>query len=320
MSYKRKGVKRVGESGMNQLSSALIGLNHWWRYLVLFVSSLAVGVLFKVVIRKIVQLFLIIPPDHDGITSNLDLFLAIVPNVACVITLLLLFKPLHRRNYKLLITGSNSVRWDRFFFALVLWMGFYGIYLFCDYQLNPTNFTLHFEAKQFIYLVIISLTLIPFQASYEELLMRGYFAQGIGVLTRSRLFVILIPSIIFGLMHSFDPDVAKYGFWITMPQLIIYGLMFGLITVLDNGLELAMGAHAANNIFLIVFVTSNGSSLLTPSLFIQNNTNAIKDLYVLIIMAGVFIAILSYKYRWNYSMLKQKIDPIEEDAKRYEWK
>ena len=52
-----------------------------------------------------------------------------------------------------------------------------------------------------------------------------------------------------------------------MPQYIVFGLIFGIITILDDGIEAAMGAHAANNIFLCIMVTNESSALQTPALY-----------------------------------------------------
>ncbi len=294
---------------MRQLTNALSGLNHWWRYLTLFLVSLAGGLIFKVVVRKFVNCMGVMTLNTDSIESNLDMFLAMIPFVVILFIMFLLFKPLHHRNYKTLITGAESVRWGRFFIAALIWGGLAGIYLLCNYVIDPTNFAFHFNADSFLVLSILSLALIPFQASYEEVVFRGYFAQGVGAWTKSRWLVILIPSILFGLMHSFDPDVSKYGFWVMMPQYILFGLMFGLVTVLDDGIELAMGAHAANNIFISIVITAKGSSFQPSSLFTQQITNPTIDLFVLMLMGLAFVAFLSYRYKWNYSILKQKIVP-----------
>lgn len=291
---------------MRYLENALGGLNHWWRFIVLFLATVVGGVIFKVIVRKIVQLFMIIPPNHEGISSSLDLFLAIVPNVACIITLFLLFKPLHRRSYKELISGAKTMRWKRFLLSFILWLGLYAAYLLVDSLFNPTSYSINFNAYQFFVLAIISLMLFPFQASYEELVMRGYFAQGIGVLTRSRYWVIIIPSVIFALLHSFDPDVKEYGFSIMMGQYVVYGFIFGFITVLDDGLEIAMGAHTATNFFVSAIVTS-GTSIQTPSLFLQHSTNVYKDLVALVFMGLIFICTFYKTFKWNYHVLNQRI-------------
>lgn len=275
----------------------------------LILASFVGGITSKVLVQKAAVSLGFISSNSGVIDSNLGLFLALFSFTACLFTLLVLFKPLHHRSYKTLITGANSIRWGRFFFAALIWAFLLGITFLGDYLLNPTIFTFNFNAGLFIVLSIISITLIPFQTSYEEVLMRGYFAQGIGVLTKNRLLVIVIPSVVFGLLHSSNPEVSEFGFWIMMPQYILFGLMFGLISVLDDGIELAMGAHAANNIFLSIILTSNGSVFQTASLFVQQNANPTKDLFLLILMVVFFVALLSYKYKWDYRILKQKIVP-----------
>lgn len=54
--------------------------------------------------------------------------------------------------------------------------------------LAPENFTWNFNAAPFFILVAISFIFIPFQTSFEELLFRGYFMQGIGLSVTSKKF------------------------------------------------------------------------------------------------------------------------------------
>ena len=307
---------------MKYLSNAFTGHNHWWRYLVLFLASFLGGQIIGgiplalVMGLKIAQSGGSIQPNPDnmadlsvyGIDANFGLFLMILPFIASLFILLLLYKPLHNRNYKALFTGSGSIRWSRFFMSAAIWTTLSAIYLVSDYLLHPNNFTYNFNAVSFIILIFVSFTLIPFQASYEEVLFRGYLAQGVGVWTKNRLLVILIPSILFGLMHSLNPEVSEYGFWLVMPQYILFGLVFGLVTVLDDGIELAMGAHTANNIFLSVFLTSKASALQTPALLVQENINPKTDLIGLILISAVFIFILHVIYKLKFGILTKKIE------------
>jgi membrane protease YdiL (CAAX protease family) len=313
---------------MKYLSNAFEGSNHWWRYLFLFIASFLGGQtiggipLMAVMFYKIFESGNIIQPNPEnladlsvyGIDQNLGLFLMILPFLVSLIILFLLFKPFHRRNYKTLFSGVKTIRWKRFFIAAGLWTLLSVLYFAGDIYLNPQNFVNNFNAGPFLMLILISLSLIPFQASYEEVLFRGYLAQGFAVLTKNRIMVILIPSILFGLMHSLNPEVDTYGFWIVMPQYIFFGLLFGLITVMDDGIELAMGAHTANNVFMSIFITSKSSVLQTPALFIQQNVDALKELYVLIAMSIIFIIILGYLFKWNFSILSRKIEPLNRES------
>jgi membrane protease YdiL (CAAX protease family) len=308
---------------MNHLTNAFNGKNQWWRYLLLFIASMFGGQiiggipLFVIIIFKTFQSGEIIQPNSDnmsdlsafGIDPNLGLFLLMLPFIFCLFILILLYKPLHRQSYKVMISGIQKIRWSRIIISALIWIIFSGIYLYIDYSINPINYVLNFNARPFIILCLISLILIPFQASYEEFIFRGYLTQGFAVWTKNRILVILIPSILFGLMHSFNPEINAYGFWMMMPQYIGFGLIFGLISVLDDGIELAIGGHTANNIFLSVFVTSKSSVLQTPALLVQQEINPLKEMILLFGLGILFVGALSFIYKWDYRILRKKIEP-----------
>ncbi|MFN8256576.1 MAG: CPBP family intramembrane glutamic endopeptidase [Bacteroidales bacterium] len=306
---------------MKQLSSALNGKNNFCRYLVLFLASFLGGQLIGGIPLLIVMMsklsasgeMIKANPENIadlsvfGIDQNTGLILTIIPFITSLFILLFLFKPMHGRNYKSLITGAKKIRWNRFMVSAAFWFAMCGIWLIIDYQLNGDNYKWNLNTTPFIILCFISVLLIPFQASYEEVLFRGYLAQGVAAWTKSRILVIILPSVLFGLMHALNPEVTAYGFWLTMPQYILFGLVFSMATVLDDGIEIAMGAHSANNIFMSIFVTSHSSVLQTPALFVQTNINAVADLVTLSVFSIVFILIMGYFYKWELNILFNKL-------------
>jgi len=306
---------------MKHLTNALNGLNHWWRYLILFLISFFGGqllggipLIFMIILKTIQSGGELAPNPENmsdlsvyGIDPNLGFVLMMFPFLVSLAVLFLLIKPLHKRSFKTLFSGTLSIRWERFFTAALVWFGLMGVSLITDYSINPENFTFNFDLTSFLILTVISLVLIPFQASYEEILFRGYLAQGVAAWTKNRLMVILLPAFIFGLMHIINPEIKKFGFWLVMPQYILFGVIFGLTTVLDDGIELAMGAHTANNIFLSLFVTTKASALQTPALLMQDNIDPAKDLLIMVLVSIVFIAIVSKLYNFDYSILGKKV-------------
>lgn len=306
---------------MKHLTIAFNGTNQWWKYLVLFLASLIGGQtvgaipLIIVILTKTLQGGVEKIPNPEnmadlsvfGIDPNFGLALMIFPFLVSLVILLLLVKPMHQRNYKTLFSGGSLIRWKRFFSAALIWTLLMAVYLFTDYSLNPEDFSLNFNLGTFLVLLVVSLTLIPFQASYEEIMFRGYLAQGFAAWTKNRIMVIFFPAIIFGMLHIFNPEISEYGFWLAMPQYILFGVIFGLVSVLDDGIELAMGAHTANNVFLSLFVTSKASALQTPALFIQENIDPLKDLLVMILVGLLFIIIVSLRYGFKYAILYKKI-------------
>jgi len=118
-------------------------------------------------------------------------------------------------------------------------------------------------------------------------------------------------SIFFGLMHAFNPEVKEYGFLTMIPQYIVFGLIFGIITIMDDGIEASMGAHTANNIFLCIMVTNKSSALQTPALYEQYNIFPWTEFAALVATGIVFILILKVVFKWNdFSVLFKKI-PVQ---------
>jgi hypothetical protein len=141
--------------------------------------------------------------------------------------------------------------------------------------------------------------MIPLQTTAEELLMRGYLFQGIGVALKSRLAPLLITSISFGLLHSFNPEVAKLGYGL-ISVYIITGLFLGIITLMDQGLELSIGFHAANNLVIALLVTSDWTAFQTNSLYKDVSDPVLAEYIILpLIIYSLVGFILTKKYKWS---------------------
>ena len=91
--------------------------------------------------------------------------------------------------------------------------------------------------------------------------------QGSILLFKYRWVALLLTGFAFGLLHGSNPEVDRFGFWVAMPQYILMGLLLGLVAIWDDGLELALGLHLANNIISSLVVTHDASALQTHALF-----------------------------------------------------
>ena len=312
---------------MKHLERALDRQNQWWKYIVTFLFSFAGGNL----IGSLPLLGVILYYETQGILSNpdnlldfsvypisqnLNLALLLLPFAVNLILIALIAKRMHRRSINEIINGTKSIRWSKIFFSAIVWTTLMGSSLIYSYLVDKENFVFQLEWSTWLPLLVVSLLLIPFQTTFEEVLFRGYFAQGIGVWTGSRWLAILIPGIVFGLLHSANPEVKEFGFWIAMPQYVLFGLLFGLISVLDDGIECAMGAHAANNIFLSLFLTHDHAAFQTPSAFKVLKLNSELDLIFTVIIFLIFLFILHRAYQWNFSILNKRIYSIQHENRR----
>ena len=184
------------------------------------------------------------------------------------------------------------------------------LYLFFYVKFDPSNFKINNQTISLLILSVLTVIFIPFQAAFEEILFRGYLMQGFAALIRNRWFPVLMTSILFGLMHAANPEIKAFGFFTMIPQYIVFGLIFGIITVMDDGIEATMGAHTANNIFLCIMVTNGSSALQTPAFYEQFRIHPWVDFGALILTGIVFILILKIIFKWgSMRLLFGKITP-----------
>jgi membrane protease YdiL (CAAX protease family) len=247
-----------------------------------------------------------------GISENLGLLLMLIPFIIGLLTLYLFIKYLHGRTFSETINGTKKIRWRRIFSGFGVWFLLMFVYFLIAYMISPENFLFQFNVKTFLPLLFIAVIFIPIQTTFEELLFRGYLGQGIGVWTKNRWFVVLIPAILFGLMHLMNPEISTYGVWAAMPQYILFGLIFGFVSVLDDGIELSMGMHAANNIFACLFVTYESSALKTSAIFKQDTVNMQAETIVLLVAGLLAMLFFAKKYKWNLSIMNKRIKPVQE--------
>jgi len=245
-----------------------------------------------------------------GLDPNMGLFMMLFPFLIGLLAFIIFIKPLNYRTFKVTVNGTGMFRWNRFLVSALLWAILSAVYFFIYLKLDPSNFSMKNTSETLIPLMIISLIFIPFQAAFEEVLFRGYLMQGFAVMFRNRWFPLVITSVLFGLMHAFNPEVEEFGFFEMMPQYILFGLIFGIITILDDGIEAAIGAHAANNIFACIMVTHESSALQTPAVFEQQNVYPFTEFATLLVTGIIFLVILKMIFKWgSYSFVLSSVEP-----------
>jgi len=175
--------------------------------------------------------------------KNRAFFQIIAPFCVFLLLLVLWVLIVHKQSLASLTTSRTKVDLKRFAFAFgcqsLLVLGSFLV----SYLLHPQDFVFNFDFIPFVVFFLIALIFIPIQTSFEEYFFRGYMMQGVGLATRSRGMALITTSVIFGLMHLANPEVETLGFGI-MLYYIGTGFFLGILTLMDDGLELALGFHS----------------------------------------------------------------------------
>ena len=198
---------------------------------------------------------------------NVTFFTFLVPFVFFLVLLFLWWKFIHGYALTQLSTGRKKIDRSRIVFSFVTWMGLNILIIAAGYLWKPEDFTFQFNAAAFIPLVLVAAVFIPIQTSFEEYFFRGYFMQFTAFVSKNRAVALFLSSVVFGLMHMSNPEVSDMG-WSVMIFYIGCGFLLGIMTLMDEGLELALGFHAANNLCGALFITSETAVFQIDALFL----------------------------------------------------
>lgn len=275
------------------------GKTEWWRYLV----SLLLIVFFWFVLGSVPAVALVVyagidenPSTSvdlatgfvDGIDPMINFVVLNLSFIALLIGLFLAVRFIHQRPFHTLITPYKQINWQR------IAQGF-GVYLLLvflaslvEYALNPEIYTLTLQPARFIPFTLLILIFTPLQTSAEELFFRGYLLQAAGHFGRNFIVLSLVNGVIFMIPHLANPEIESGPVLLAL-YFVGIGAFLAYITLRDNGLELALGAHAANNVYTAVFANYTNSVLPTESIFTVTELNPAFGLAALVVMATLFL-------------------------------
>lgn len=286
--------------------------NHeWWRYAIGFIiiflaSQLGSLPLIGAVLFKIVSDGGNMSDIEDPavlmttLDSNLTLFLMLLSFAIGLLVLYFVVRYFHKQPFVTLTTSRKKTDWGRFWFGFGLIAVTTIVLTTIDYVSNPQDYELQFNLVPFLILLVIAVIFVPLQTSFEEYLFRGYLMQGIGVLAKNRWLPLILTSVIFGGLHFFNPEVEKLGN-IIMVYYIGTGFFLGIITLMDEGMELALGFHAGNNLIAALLVTADWTVFQTNSVLkdISEPSAGIDVIAPVLIIYPIFLAIMAFRYKWK---------------------
>ena len=296
---------------MGFIEQAYKGNNEWWKYIlgfcIIFFFWQIIGVTpyMITVILHTSDFAEVLEALENNISTleinrNLTLFMILLSGVFGFLSVKYVVKLLHKRSFTSVITSRQNVDWKRILFSFGLIFGIQIMSLVIMILIGSDDLQWNFKLIPFLILLIISFLLFPFQTGTEELIFRGYLLQGMGVLSNSKFTSLLLTSIIFGLMHWINPEVKALG-WSVMIFYVGTGLLYGISTLMDDGMELALGMHAANNIAVSLFITASWTAVQTDALYIDHAEPSVgMEMFVpVFIIYPILLIIFSRKYQWT---------------------
>jgi membrane protease YdiL (CAAX protease family) len=185
------------------------------------------------------------------------------------------------------MTPGSTLNWTLIFFGAGLWL-FLSIWVTVgDVLLHPGTYRWAFDFRQWLPFVLTALILTPIQTTAEEWMFRGYLLQGMGRITRNKTALIILSGLIFAVPHFLNPEM-QIDFVLLALFYFSFGAFLTWMTLKYQSLELAMGVHAANNLFTVVIANYEGSALQSPALFIASGLDPVYSLLSFLAAALIF--------------------------------
>ncbi len=277
------------------LELARQGRNDWWRYLISFPAILILWLSVGSV--PVILLLAYVSMDGDPATSfsgtgfvGVPVILEFVMTMSSFIPFLaatlLAVRYIHARSLKTLVTAAAHIRWRRIFAGAGVWLLLAALLSVVESFLYPNRYVLTFQPIVLIF-AVLALILIPIQTSAEEFFFRGYLLQWMGLRWKNTWLLSFLNGALFFLPHAANPEMATNSLLIGLGYFAM-GFFFTLITLRDHGIELALGVHAANNLFAGLFANYAVSALPSPSLFTVKTLDPVYSLISLVVGMIVF--------------------------------
>lgn len=257
------------------LAAAQAGKNDWWRYLISFFTILTIW--FVIGSIPIILLLGYVMMDGNpatnftqsgftGISVLLDFSATMLTFFPFIAATIFSIRVIHARPLRTLITSETNVRWQRILTGAAAWFGVAALISITEALLYPGRYVFSLQPLLLLVYTLLALILIPIQTSAEEFFFRGYLLQWIGLKLKNKWLLAFINGVLFFIPHMVNPEMAVNGILMGL-NYFAFGFFACLITLQDNGMELALGLHAANNLFGALFANYTVTALPSPALF-----------------------------------------------------
>ncbi|WP_191559931.1 CPBP family intramembrane glutamic endopeptidase [Metabacillus idriensis] len=252
----------------------------------------------------------IVDMENLQITDPLiDLYLSHIIYGIWLLGIWICARLIHKRSLRSFVTPYKKISWKRIFTAFSIYFLIFFFVQLIVFAVDSENYVFNnLDWSAFAWLLAAAILLVPIQTTTEEIFFRGFLLQGFAKISHNSYFLSLASGIFFGVLHFANPEMNQGAVWAAADYIGV-GILLSFLAVKTNSAEISIGGHAANNMFLCIFITSEDSVVGSiPSLFVQLEYDArLSTIGALTIVILFTIIMLYFHKRQNRGMVNQGI-------------
>lgn len=197
---------------------------------------------------------------------------------------------LHHRSLLSYFTAAPRFRWRLTLLGLALFAVVIGPLVLVSAALDPKAAGAPIlaispdPAGRLAYAVVVVVLFLA-AAAAEELVFRGWLAKVVGAWFPDPRVVLVLSGLLFSAIH-FDPNLDAFLVRLAM------GMGLAWMTLRLGGIEFAVGAHAANNILILLFIQPMSLKPEPPHAFPP------ETLVIAPLMLAGYVALAEIVARW----------------------
>ncbi len=187
-----------------------------------------------------------------------------------------------------LVNTRGRIAVPRIAFGFAAWFVLSALSTGVDWALHPSVYRYTFVVSTFVPFAIVVLLLLPVQSWAEELFFRGWilrWASGLPIPAR-----VVISGLVFAFPHAGNPEASGQAL-AALTAWFLLGAGWAYASIRDGGIELALGAHLANNFFSLLIVGYDGAALPTSAIMTTSALNIYATVLSLLIMVPLFVLV-----------------------------
>lgn len=139
--------------------------------------------------------------------------------------------------------------------------------------------------------------------------------QDASIVWANRVFLALVPAVIFTLPHLLNPEaIAGGGLTVFFNYFLVTDLVWTVVSLIDGTTELAIGVHFANNIGGNLLMGVAGNAGNAPTLFTVSKFHATYTALSMLVVVPVFLAI-AYKV-FNRNEASEPVSQSDRQGRR----
>lgn len=176
---------------------------------------------------------------------------------------------------------------------------------------DQNGYEWNFRPEAFIPFAIVAILLLPVQTTAEEIFFRGWLMQWFSQRFSSIWVLSTLSGVAFALPHMANPEALGQPVLAFLTYALV-GFVWGWVSIRDRSIEIAIGAHAAHNLFLALIAGYEGGALPADALFVTDSAElGVGGLAITLVLIPLFV----FLSRWGRTKPDTVAKPaIAEDA------